>query len=149
MKIFEYVRVSSKEQNVVRQIETMKAEGIGERDMFIDKLRRKDFNRQKYQLLKQIVREGDTVVFDSITRMGRNMNETMNEYDWFVKNGVQQRFIKEPMINTSNEQEDIIKLAIQKIILTLLRRKEMKSRQGKRRALQKQIRRGSSLVVQR
>ncbi|TKH06574.1 recombinase family protein [Peribacillus simplex] len=149
MKIFEYVRVSSKEQNVVRQIETMKAEGIGERDMFIDKLRRKDFNRQKYQLLKQIVREGDTVVFDSITRMGRNMNETMSEYDWFVKNGVQQRFIKEPMINTSNEQEDIIKLAIQKIILTLLRRKEMKSRQGKRRALQKQRRRGSSLVVQR
>ncbi|MGJ3194702.1 recombinase family protein [Peribacillus frigoritolerans] len=56
-------------------------EGIGERDAFIDKASGKDFDRPKYQLLKQMVREGDTVVFDSITRMGRYMNETMSIYD--------------------------------------------------------------------
>ncbi|MBA9027602.1 recombinase family protein [Peribacillus huizhouensis] len=96
------VRVSSKEQNEARQVETMKDKGIGERDIFIDKASGKDFVRPKYLLLKQMVREGDTVVFDSISRMGRNMNETLIEYDWFVKNGVKLCFIKEPMINTSN-----------------------------------------------
>ena len=136
MKIFGYVRVSSKEQNEARQLETMRKEGIEERDIFIDKASGKNFDRPQYQLLKQMVREGDTVVFDSITRMGRNMNDTMKEYEWFVENGVQLRFIKEPMINTSNEQDDIMKQAIQKIILTLLtafaekERDEIKTRQA-------------------
>lgn len=136
MKEFGYIRTSSKDQNEARQVETMKSEGIGERDMFIEKASGKDFDRPQYQLLKQMVREGDTIVFDSITRMGRNMNETMKEYEWFVENGVQLRFVKEPMINTSNEQDDIMKQAIQKIILTLLtafaekEREEIKTRQA-------------------
>lgn len=136
MKTFGYVRVSSKEQNEVRQMETMKRESISDRDIFLDKVSGKNFDRPQYQLLKQIVREGDMVVFDSITRMGRNMNDTMKEYEWFVENGVQLRFIKEPMINTSNEQDDVMKQAIQKIILTLLtafaekEREEIKTRQA-------------------
>lgn len=43
--------------------------------------------------------------------MGRTMNETLKEYEWFVENGVQLKFIKEPMINSINsstEQDDII-----------------------------------------
>lgn len=88
--------------------------------MFIEKASGKDFDRPKYQLLKKMVREGDMAVFDSITRLGRNMNETMNEYDWFVKNGVQLRFIKEPMINTTNEQDDIMKERFKKTTLHCL-----------------------------
>ena len=136
MKIFGYVRVSSKEQNEARQIETMKSEGIDERDIFIDKASGKDFDRPRYQLLKQMVRRDDTVVFDSITRMGRNMNETMSEYDWFVNNGVQLCFVKEPEINTSSAKDDVMKNALQKIILTLLtafaekERDEIKTRQA-------------------
>lgn len=52
--------------------------------------------------------------------MGRSMNETLKEYEWFVENGVQLKFLKEPMINTSDEEDDIIKQAIQKVILTVL-----------------------------
>ncbi|MED3982375.1 recombinase family protein [Priestia megaterium] len=136
MKTFGYIRVSSKDQNEARQIETMKKECIDERDVFIDKTSGKNFERPQYQLLKQMVRKGDVVIFDSITRMGRNMNDTMKEYEWFVENGVQLRFVKEPMINTSNEQDDIMKQAIQKIILTLLtafaqkEREEIKIRQA-------------------
>ena len=123
MKTFGYVRVSSKEQNVARQIETMKSQGIEERDLFIDKVSGKDFDRPEYQLLKKMVREGDIVVFDSITRMGRSMNDTISEYEWFVKNG-------------GDEQDDIMKQAIQKIILTLLtafaekERDEIRTRQA-------------------
>lgn len=119
-KRFAYIRVSDKDQNEARQVETMKREGIDERDLFIEKMSGKNFERPKYQLLKQFVREGDEIVFDSITRMGRSMNETLKEYEWFVENGIELKFIKEPMINTSNEQDDIIKQAIQRVILTVL-----------------------------
>lgn len=73
-------------------------------------------------------------------------NETMSEYEWFVKNGVQLCFIKEPMINTNNEQDDIMKQAIQKIILTLLtafaekEREEIKTRQAEDIAVAKKQR---------
>ncbi|EGE1848781.1 recombinase family protein [Shigella flexneri] len=136
MKKFAYIRISSKDQNESRQIETMLKEGINERDLFIDKASGKNFERPQYKLLKQIVREGDIIVFDSITRMGRNMNDTMREYEWFVENGVQLRFIKEPMIDTSSEKNDVMKQAIQKIILTLLtafaekEREDIKTRQA-------------------
>lgn len=120
LKRFAYIRVSDKDQNEDRQVETMKKEGIDDRDVFIEKMSGKNYERPKYQLLKQLVREGDEIVFDSITRMGRTMNETLKEYEWFVDNGIQLKFIKEPMINTSTEQEDIIKQAIQKVILTVL-----------------------------
>ena len=62
MKIFGYVRVSSKEQNEARQMETMSKVGIEERDIFIDKASGKNFERPQYQILKQMVREGDTIV---------------------------------------------------------------------------------------
>lgn len=45
MEIFGYVRVSSKEQNEARQMETMRKEGIEERDIFIDKASGKNFER--------------------------------------------------------------------------------------------------------
>ncbi|MFS0752794.1 recombinase family protein [Oceanobacillus sp. 1P07AA] len=120
MKRFGYIRISDKTQNIDRQVETMKKESINERDIFIDKQSGKNYDRPQYQLLKQLARENDEIVFDSITRMGRSMNETLKEYEWFVENGIQLKFIKEPMINTSNEEDDIIKQAIQKVILTVL-----------------------------
>lgn len=144
MKTFGYIRVSSKDQKEDRQIKKMIAKGIDERDLFIDKVSGKDFERPRYQILKQMVREGDMVVFDSITRMGRNMNDTMKEYEWFVENGVNLCFIEEPMINTNNESDDVMKQAIQKIILTMLtafaekERKEIKARQAEGIAIAKE-----------
>ncbi|KOP81349.1 recombinase family protein [Cytobacillus solani] len=120
MKRFAYIRISDKDQNEDRQVLTMKKEGIDDRDVFIEKMSGKNFNRPQYQLLKQLVREGDEIVFDSITRMGRTMKETLKEYEWFVENGIHLKFIKEPMINTSTDQDDIIKTAVQKVILTVL-----------------------------
>lgn len=119
-KTFAYVRVSSKEQNINRQLDTMRSLGIDERDMFIDKASGKDTNREKYQALKSIVREGDTVVFDSITRLSRNMNDIKKEYEWFTTNKINLQFVKEPMLNTTNDKTDVMKQAINDIILTLL-----------------------------
>ena len=96
--------------------------GINERDIYIDKQSGKNFDRPQYQALKDPsrLREGNTIVFDSITRMGRNMDETLKEYRWFVENGINLEFIKEPMINTNIETDDVILKAIQQAVLVIL-----------------------------
>lgn len=135
-KRFGYVRVSSKQQNEARQMETMSKIGIEERDIFIDKQSGKDFVRPQYQALKSILRKGDTIVFDSITRMGRNMDDTQKEYRYFVKNGINLQFVKEPMLDTDSQQEDVILKAIQQAVLAILsafaqkEREEIKTRQA-------------------
>ena len=52
--------------------------------------------------------------------MGRNMDETLKEYRWFVENGINLEFIKEPMINTNSETDDVILKAIQQAVLVIL-----------------------------
>jgi len=119
-KKFGYIRVSSRDQNEARQIRTMQEQGIEERDIFTDKQSGRNFERPQYQSLKEYIRQGDTIVFDSITRMGRNMDETLKEYNWFIENGINLEFIKEPMINTSSRAEDVVLRAVQQAVLVIL-----------------------------
>lgn len=120
VKTFGYIRVSTEEQNIARQIDTMKALGVDERDIYIDKMSGNSLERPKYQALKMVVREGDTVIFDSITRLSRKMDDIKKEYQWFVANGVNLRFLKEPILNTEANTDDVLKRAISEIVLTIL-----------------------------
>ncbi len=79
-KIFGYGRVSSKDQNEDRQIAEFKKLNIEDRDIFIDKKSGKDFDRENYNILKTILREGDLLVIDSIDRLGRNYNMILEEW---------------------------------------------------------------------
>ena len=83
---FGYVRVSSKDQNEGRQIESMKEKGIDERDIFVDKQSGKDFKREQYQLLKRILRKGDVLYIHSLDRFGRNKEKILEEWNDIAKN---------------------------------------------------------------
>ncbi|MFC5775529.1 recombinase family protein [Ectobacillus antri] len=84
-KKFGYVRVSSKDQNEARQIEAMRHAGIEERDIFIDKQSGKDFDREQYQLVKQMLREGDILYIHALDRFGRNKEDILNEWNAITK----------------------------------------------------------------
>jgi DNA invertase Pin-like site-specific DNA recombinase len=88
MKIrkFGYIRVSSKDQNEGRQLDSMKNLEIDERDIFIDKQSGKDFHREQYQLLKRIIRQGDILYIHSLDRFGRNKEEILSEWNDITKN---------------------------------------------------------------
>jgi DNA invertase Pin-like site-specific DNA recombinase len=58
---FGYIRVSSKDQNEGRQLQAMKEKGLDERDIFMDKQSRENFDREQYQLLKRMIRKGDVL----------------------------------------------------------------------------------------
>jgi DNA invertase Pin-like site-specific DNA recombinase len=81
-----YVRTSSKDQNEQRQLDSILNAGITERDIFIDKVSGKDFNREQYQLLKRCLRRGDILYIHSLDRFGRNKEEILDEWKDITKN---------------------------------------------------------------
>ncbi|MGM0859757.1 MAG: recombinase family protein [Bacillota bacterium] len=85
-KEFGYVRVSSKDQNEVRQLDCMYTLGIDERDIHIDKQSGKDFNRPQYQALKMRLRKGGTLYIHSLDRLGRNKEMILNEWKDITQN---------------------------------------------------------------
>lgn len=101
-KVFGYARVSTKEQNEGRQIKAIKeyCSSIGldieERDILIDKQSGKDFNREKYQILKQMIRTGDIVIIKEMDRLGRNKADIKKEIEWFKANGITLRILDIP-----------------------------------------------------
>lgn len=75
-----YVRVSSRDQNPDRQIKKLRELGVEERFLFIDQQSGKNFDRPRYQAMRQIIREGDLLIIDSIDRLGRNYDGILQEW---------------------------------------------------------------------
>ncbi|CAH0324290.1 recombinase family protein [Priestia megaterium] len=80
-----YIRVSSRDQNEGRQLQSMQEIGISPRDIFIDKQSGKNFNREQYQLLKRMIRKGDILYIHSLDRFGRNKEEILQEWNAITK----------------------------------------------------------------
>lgn len=95
-KIFGYIRVSSRDQNLARQVDSLKKYVPDERLIFFDKLSGKDFNRPAYQTLKLMARCGDTIYIHEMERLGRNKEEIKNELEYFKNEGVFIRILNLP-----------------------------------------------------
>lgn len=80
-----YVRVSAKDQNAERQIIKMRELGIPDKYIFIDKASGKDFEREKYQELRKILREGDLLYIDALDRLGRNYDGIISEWKYITR----------------------------------------------------------------
>jgi len=106
-----YVRVSSKDQNIDRQIDAIKKScpEINERDIFIDKQTGKNFERKEYQMMKRSIRPGDVLFIKSIDRFGRSKNKILEEWRWLVENGIEIMVIDMPLLDTRKYKQLEIK----------------------------------------
>lgn len=119
-QVFGYARISTKEQNVGRQIEEFRKRGIPERNIFIDKQTGRTFNRDKYLALKQIMREGDVLYILDLKRFGRTYKENMEQFAEITKDiGAEVIAINAPLINTT-QHKDLLGTLIADIILSVL-----------------------------
>lgn len=120
-KIFGYCRVSSKDQNLDRQIEAMRALSIDERDIFAEKQSGKDTDRPQYQALRASLRAGDTLVIHSLDRLGRNYDDIKQEWQYITKEvKAHIRVLDMPILDTTNAQTDLIGRVIVDVVLDLL-----------------------------
>ena len=96
-RTYYYARVSSKEQNLDRQIAAFKTLGAQEREIITDKESGKDLDRTGYQALKNaILRRGDTLVIKSLDRLSRNKADIKSELQFFKDNGIRLKVIDLP-----------------------------------------------------
>ncbi|HJO93181.1 MAG TPA: recombinase family protein [Victivallales bacterium] len=148
-KIFGYIRVSSKDQCIDRQLDSIKSIIDDERNIFIDKISGKNFDRPEYVTLKRIIREGDTLIIKELDRFGRNSEQIKKEWQWFCERNIGIKVLDMPILNTAEKKEDIQKL-ISNIVLEVLsytaekERKDIKKtqREGIEQAKNKGIRFG-------
>lgn len=128
-KIFGYARVSSNEQNLSRQIEALKEYGIDERNIITDSASAKDFNRDGYKRLKEdLLRTGDTLVVKELDRLGRDMDQIKQEWNYFLEEGIDIVIIDNPILNTANKL-DLEKRLISNIVFELLSYMAQKERE--------------------
>lgn len=82
-----YIRVSTKEQLIDRQIKVLLEKGVKKENIYIDKTSGKDFNRAKWtELMSKIVMK-DIIVIKELDRLGRNNEEIKKAFELIHKKG--------------------------------------------------------------
>lgn len=137
-KTFYYARVSTKDQNLDRQLAVFYNMGADDRDIIVDKESGKDFNRTGYQALKNgMLRDGDTLVVKSLDRLSRNKSDIKKELEYFKENNIRLKIIDIPttMMDLPEGQEwvfDMVNNILIEVLGTIAQqeRETIKSRQA-------------------
>lgn len=118
--IYGYVRVSSNDQNEDRQVIALSEVGVSEKNIFIDKLSGKSFERPQYKRLIRKLSKGDLLYVLSIDRLGRNYEEIQNQWRIITKEiGADICVIDMPLLDT-RQGKDLMGTFIADIVLQIL-----------------------------
>ncbi|HGA1938973.1 TPA: recombinase family protein [Streptococcus agalactiae] len=148
-----YIRVSTKEQNIDRQLSAILKEDIEMNKIYIDKASGKNFNRKQYRKLMKKIKSGDELYIKSIDRLGRNYDEIIKEWNLITKEKNAEIIVLDfPLLDTRTKVSDITGKFIADIVLQILsyvaqiERENIKQRQmeGIREAKKKGIKFGRS-----
>lgn len=119
--VYGYVRVSTKEQNIDRQMIALKEFGVKRENVFIDKCSGKDFDRPEYKKLLLRLKRGDTVVIKSIDRIGRNYEEIIDQWRIISKEKETSIVVLDmPLLDTKQRGEGITGAFIADLVLQIL-----------------------------
>lgn len=121
MKKYGYVRVSSKDQNIDRQMSAMLKAGLEKERIYIDKLSGKDFNRPRYQRLIKKLAAGDELYIKSIDRLGRDYDEIIEQWRFLTKTkDIEIIVLDFPLLDTRNQVNGITGKFIADLVLQIL-----------------------------
>lgn len=120
VRIFGYARVSSVDQNEDRQMIAIREKGVPEKNIYLDKLSGKDFNRPQYRKLVKNLRPGDLLYILSIDRLGRDYEEIQTQWRVLTKEiGIDICVIDMPLLNTTT-CKDLMGTFIADLVLQIL-----------------------------
>ena len=101
MAVWAYARVSSNDQNVDRQIDSLLPLVTTKSHLIIEKQSGKDFERPKWKALKDIMNEHDTLIIKSLDRLGRNYLQIKEEWKEITDKGIYIKVLDNPLLDTS------------------------------------------------
>ena len=135
--IYGYMRVSTKSQNLNRQEDALLEFGVEKDNIFADKESGKNFDREKYQEMKSILKRNDVLVIKELDRLGRNKEMVKEELEYFKNNGIRVKILNIPttLIDFPEGQEWVMDM-VNNILLEVMssiaeeERKKIKERQA-------------------
>ena len=118
---FGYARVSSKDQNLARQISALKEAGIDKRNIFTDRQSGKDFDRPGYRKLVEKLQKQDELYIKSFDRLGRNYNEILEQWRFLTKvRGINMIVLDFPLLDTRHSSGGVTGEFIADLVLQIL-----------------------------
>ena len=121
MQQYGYIRVSSREQNIDRQVVALTTFGIGLDHCFIDQQSGKDFDRPAYRRLIRRLKPGDLVAVQSIDRLGRNYREILDQWRLLTKKKrVDMVVLDMPLLDTRQTGQDLTGTFVADLVLQIL-----------------------------
>ena len=120
MATYFYARVSTKEQNLARQIESAKQFRSDIDEIFGDKQTGKNFNRAEYEKMKKKLIPGDEIIVHELDRLGRNKEETKAEIKWFLDNSITVRILDIPTTLYDFGEQNWVREMITNILIEVL-----------------------------
>ena len=115
-----YARVSSQEQNTARQLSAIRAFGVAEKNIIVEKQSGKNFQRPLYLALVRRLRSGDTLVVKSIDRLGRNYAEILEQWAFITKERKSAIVVLDMPLLDTRQGLDLTGTLIADIVLQLL-----------------------------
>ena len=82
---YAYIRVSTKEQNIDRQVIALEPFDVPQKNIFCDYQSGKNFQRPAYQKLLKKLKKDDLLIVKSIDRLGRNYDEILAQWQYITK----------------------------------------------------------------
>lgn len=126
--IYGYTRISSKDQNIQRQLDALHEAGIEDKYILIDKQSGKDFYRKQYNLLTgtdktaPLLRSGDCLVILDLDRLGRNYTEIGQQWLLITETiGADIKVLDMPLLNTNSITDSLEKKFVRDLVFQVLR----------------------------
>lgn len=115
-----YIRVSTREQNEDRQLIALRKLSISEKNIFLDKMSGKDFDRPQYRKLVRKLKKDDLLYIKSIDRLGRNYTEILEQWRILTKEkGIDIVVLDMPLLDT-RRGKDLMGTFLSDIVLQVL-----------------------------
>jgi len=98
-----YARVSTDEQNPEAQLDALRRAGVADKNLYVDRTSGAKSSRPQWDLVRRLLRDGDTLVATRLDRIGRSTAHLVTTLDEFGKHGVRFRFLEQGIDTTTAE----------------------------------------------
>ena len=121
MKTYAYARVSARDQNLSRQLDSFSNFGIIPQNIFSEKKSGKDFSRQEYLKLISVLQKGDLLVIQSLDRLGRNYEQILEEWHRITLIiGADILVLDMPLLDTRSRSDTLVGKFVSNLVLEIL-----------------------------
>ena len=120
INVYGYVRVSTKEQNEGRQLVAMQELNIPDKNIYMDKLSGKNFERPMYQRMLKKMRQDDLLYIKSIDRLGRNYEEILDQWRILTKEKKIDIVVLDMPLLDTRKGKDLIGTFLSDVVLQIL-----------------------------